>query len=274
MADQTINFKCLLSLLDDPDEAAVVRVFAKLLAHGDELLERDELKDCIENSSGLMQKRITLLVNALEQRQRRQDFLLRADDPEVDFFDLLVDLHLLWFDTDTEESVRETMESVLECVRQNTFNDLETISHWMIGSGMKAEQDTTIIPELYCAGSVFNSYRGAASLLTAATFNFLPRNSGICSGQVLNDFALRDASGNTLIPVRNWQIFSAAELPVFTPWSDREIIKLAAANLLSSAVNSDSLRYILTIGQALSGWSARDTMLALPYPYNGSANTL
>ena len=269
MADKSINFKCLLSLLDDPDEAAVARVFAKLLAHGDELIERDELRECIENSSGLMQKRITLLVNALEQRQRRQDFLLRADDPEVDFFDLMVDLHLLWFDTDTEESVRESMEIMLDCARKNTFNDLEILSHWMIGSGMKAEPDTTIIPELYCAGSIFSSYRGAASLLAATAFNFLPANSGISLGKVLNDFALRDTSGNTLIPVRNWQIFSAAELPLFTPWSDREIIKLAAANLLSAAVNSDSLRYILTIGLAVSGRSVKDTMSAFPYPYDG-----
>jgi hypothetical protein len=139
----------------------------------------------------------------------------------------------------------------------------------MIGSGLTAEPDSTIVPELYCAGSIFSSYRGAASLLAATACHLLPEDSGMKIGKVLDDFAVRDPSGNTLIPARSWQIFSAAELPLFTPWSDREIIRLAAGNLLSAAVNSDSLRYILTIAQALSGWNIQDTLHSLPYPYNG-----
>ena len=155
----------LAKMLDDPDDRIGVGVIARLLQEGEDLEELSAMLQ--ESSDPVIRRRAHWLQHALNMRDRRRRVgeMLEQELDEDDVIQILVDLHLLWFDTDTEESVRETMECVLECVRKNTFNDLETLSHWMIGSGMKAEPDTTIIPELYCAGSIFSSYRGAASLL-------------------------------------------------------------------------------------------------------------
>ena len=272
MAEKKFNLRCLLSLLDDPDERAVLPVMTELLAHEDEL-DPDIIAEYLDQDNPLMEKRIEQLISIISRRQDRMDFLSKADDPETDFFELLIDLHLLWFDTDSREEVQLSVENFLDCAQKNTFSTLEDIAFWMIGSGLSAEQDTTLTPELYCIGSIFSSGHGAASLLAAIAFLQFPENSGMTLGKVLNDFAVRDPGGNILIPARTWQIFPGDELPAFKVLDTGTIVKLASANLFSSAVNSDSLRYIFTLAQAVTGLDNESLMQALPYPYNGNAKS-
>lgn len=268
MAEKKFNLRCLLSLLDDPDEKAVQPVMAELLAHEDEL-DPDIIAEYLEQNDPLMEKRIDQLISTVNRRQDRRDFLLKTEDPEVDFFELLIDLHMLWFDTDSREDVQQTVDNFLNSARKNTFSSLEDIADWMTASGLSAEQDTTLTPELYCIGNIFNSGRGAASLLTAITCLLFPEKSGMQIGKVLNDFAIRDTGGSILIPARTWQIFPADQLPVFTPRDAKTIVHLASANLFSAAVNSDSLRYVFTLAQSVTGLDDDSILSALPYPYNG-----
>ena len=268
MAEKKFNLRCLLSLLDDPDERAVMPVMAELLAHEEEL-DPDIIAEYLEQGDPLAEKRIEQLISTINRRQDRRDFLLRTDDPEVDFFELLIDLHMLWFDTDSREDVEKTVDNFLDSARKNTFTSLEDIADWMTASGLKAEQDTTLSPDLYCIGNILNSGRGAASLLTAIACLLFSESSGMQAGKVLDDFALCGSDGSVLIPARAWQIFPAEQLPVFSPWNIRKIVHLASANLFSSAVNSDSLRYVFTLAQAVTGLDDANLMQALPYPYNG-----
>ena len=243
-------------------------VMAELLAHEEEL-DPDIIAEYLEQGDPLAEKRIEQLISTINRRQDRRDFLLRTDDPEVDFFELLIDLHMLWFDTDPREEVEKTVDNFLDSARKNSFFSLEDIAGWMTASGLSAEQDTTLTPELYCIGNVLNSGRGAASLLTAIACLQFPESSGIQIGKVLNDFAICDSGDSILIPARTWQIFPAEELPVFTPWNVRKIVQLASANLFSAAVNSDSLRYVFTLAQSVTGLDDASLLQTLPYPYNG-----
>lgn len=268
MAEKKFNLRCLLSLLDDPDERAIQPVMAELLAHEDEL-DPDIIAEYLEQNNPLMEKRIDQLISTVNRRQDRRDFLLKTEDPEVDFFELLIDLHMLWFDTDSREDIQQTVDNFLDSARQNSFSTLEDFAGWATVSGLSAERDTTLSPELYCIGNILNSGRGAASLMAAVTCMQFPEKCGMQAGKVLNDFAVRSSSGNVLIPAKSWQIFSSEELPSFTPWDVRTIIQLASANLFSSAVNSDSLRYVYTLAQAVTGLGDNDLLKALPYPYGG-----
>ena len=268
MAEKKFNLRCLLSLLDDPDERAIQPVMAELLAHEDEL-DPDIIAEYQEQDNPLLEKRIDQLISTVNRRQDRRDFLLRTEDPEEDFFELLIDLHMLWFDSDSREDVQQTVDKFLDSARKNTFSSLEDIADWMTASGLSAEQDTTLTPELYCIGNILSSGQGAASLLTAIACLLFPEDAGLQTGKVLNDFAIRDLNGSILIPARTWQIFPADELPVFTPWNTRKIVHLASANLFSAAVNSDSLRYVFTLAQAVTGLDDDCLLSALPYPYNG-----
>ena len=85
MAEKKFNLRCLLSLLDDPDERAVMPVMAELLAHEEEL-DPDIIAEYLEQGDPLAEKRIEQLISTINRRQDRRDFLLRTDDPEVDFF--------------------------------------------------------------------------------------------------------------------------------------------------------------------------------------------
>ena len=265
--DKEIRLERLISLLDDPDEDAALMILSELLAREDEI-DPELLAEYQESSNKYMRRRIHQLQSALIQRKRRHDFLRRLNDGEVDFFELLLDVHLQWFDNDSPPAVRERLNAFLTCARKNKLSSLEEIAFFMLGSGISAEKDSTLTPELYCIGSILQECQGAASLLAAIMFHLTETTAQITVGKVLDEFCLKDTADRILLPGRNWQIFPAASLPEFTPWDSRMILKLASANLFSSAVNSDSLRYILTISQTLSGLRDDSVLQMLPYPYN------
>ena len=261
------HLRRLISLLDDPDEESALMVLSELLSREEEI-DLELLAEYQESSSKCMRRRIHQLQSALIQRRRRHDFLRRLKDPEVDFFELLLDVHLQWFDNDSRPAVKERLDAFLTCARRNKLSTLEEIAIFMLGSGITAEKDGTLNPELYCIGSVIQECQGAVSLLAATVCHLNENTAKMSVGKVLDEFCLKDPDGRILLPGRSWQIFPAGSLPDFTPWESRKILKLASANLFSSAVNSDSLRYILTISQTLSGLRDDSVLQMLPYPYN------
>ena len=76
-------------------------------------------------------------------------------------------------------------------------------------------------------------------------------------------------SGKTLlVPGNNWLCTPVRDQGALQKWRGDQLLYLAALNLFSAAVNSDSFRYILTISQAITGDANGNTLSLLPYPYN------
>ena len=116
-------------------------------------------------------------------------------------------------------------------------------------------------------GTVLEKRVGAASLLLVMLREVASLRP-LTLGRLLGEFVLQDESGRLLLPLRNWQIASVNNGQALEYWDNRKFFTFAAYNLFSSAVNSDSFRYILTLAQALNGTDGDGVLSALPYPYN------
>ena len=82
------------------------------------------------------------------------------------------------------------------------------------------------------------------------------------------DFILVDEFGNILVPVNDWEYipFDGKQY-AFEFWNTQMLLRYATALLFTCAVNSDSFRYVYTIGSCLSGDASSDRLDFLPYPY-------
>lgn len=259
------GLETIASLLDDPDENIAVASMAELLKHSDSL--GDLPGKLQESDNPLMRKRIHQLQTVLTLRRRRRDFVRKLESGNFDLSDGLIEIHLQWFDNDPLPALQEKLDAFFASAADCHLDSLEGIAAYMHKCGFNAESETTLQPELYCIGTVLAEKTGAASLLCAVARAAadIPENFFIV--RILSEFALSDGK-SLLLPQRNWQIVPAPPQENLEFVDTATLLKFASAMLFSAAVNSDSFRYILTIGQTVSGCEDDSILKNMPYPYN------
>lgn len=254
----------LLSLLDDEDESVALEAMAQLLDRGDEV--EPELAQLQDSTEPLLRRRVHQLAAALTLRRRRREFSHLLEAPEPDVNKLLVELHLQWFDNDPQPAMTARLESFLAEARSSGVRDLGGVSMYMRKLGFVAEHDTTMRPEDYCIGLILSDRIGSTAMLCQLGREML---RGAAEAQVVrlaDEFALWDGRA-LLLPERDWRLLRAPGADELERWDDRKVLKFASTMLFAAAVHTDSFRYVLTIGQALSGLPGDEVLDYLPYPY-------
>ena len=258
-------------LLDDEDDDVAVNVIAALLERQDEL--GDLPARLQESSNELVRRRAHQLQAAMTFRARRRDFfsILKAEKP--DFCAGLVLLHLLWFDRDSGVNVAGELANFISVSRNSRpLNTLRDARAFMCRNGFAAELESTIHPENYCIGLILAQRSGAGSILMELLRQLMVEPEKFQVVRFCGEFALFDGDHTILLGQGDWrvcQLSSTADLEYFSP---RQLLACAGNMLFSSAVNSDSFRYVHTIAQALTGESGDNVLAGLPYPYGPEKN--
>ena len=139
------DVSALLSLLDDEDEQVALEAMAQLLERGDEA--GAELAKFQDSSEPLLRRRVHQLEAALTLRRRRREFSRRLALPEPEVAELLVELHLQWFDNDSQPEMLSRLEAFLAAGRSGGMRNLADVAAYMRKCGLTAERDTTLRPE-------------------------------------------------------------------------------------------------------------------------------
>lgn len=268
--DDASKIKLLASLLDDPDDQIAVKAISELLKYEDSLGDLPAVWQ--ESADPLLRKRAHQLQSALVMRRRRKDFYQKLNSGKFDFFDALLDIHLMWFDNDPKAEIMREVDKFRAEAEGKKLSSLAQLALFMKQKKFAAEPESTLHPETYCIGTIIADRCGAASVLIALGKYLLQEPEKFSMIRIFGDFALADENGDFLIPAHNWQICHSeapGQAEIFSP---AELLKFVAINLFSSAVNSDSFRYILTIAQSVSGISGDQILQEFPYPYNPNGN--
>ncbi len=255
----------LISLLDDEDEAIAVSAMAELLYRDRELGSLPgELQ---ESDNPLVRRRIHQLEAALTLRRRRRDFLTKLSASRLDFIDLLIDIHLQWFDNDSRLDLQRQYAGFQADFGKSVIGSLNDLAYVMQKFGFSAETETTLKPENYCIGSILSDKIGSGAVLCGICLAALgsPRNLRIV--RAWGNFAISDGE-QLMIPVDHWQVRGLPPLREVEFFEERALLKYASVTLFSCAVNSDSFRYVLTILQALTGRDDDSPLGCMPYPYH------
>ena len=260
---EKIDIRRLASLLDDPDENVAVSAIAELLNREDEL--GDLPAELQESSNPLMRRRVHQLETALTMIRRRRFLNTFFQDPRTDFTEGLIQIHLQWYDRDSESSLRRKLRSFRKELSAFPLGNLREAGEAFAALGITPTPATTLKPELFCIGPMLDDRCGVASLWC-----------GLICALLKNDALPADCDGrfvvvqgkSMLVPENNWLCSPAPESGRLQMWTGPQLLYQAALNLFSAAVNSDSFRYVLTIAEAITGDVNGETLSMLPYPYN------
>lgn len=257
----------LATLLDDENEDVAVNVIAAMLERQDEL--GDLPARLQEHPDPLVRRRAHQLQSAITFRNWRREFFALLNQDEPDFISGVVALHMLWFDRDSRTNVANALKSFIDSAVRSSrpLDTLESARAFMCRNGFAAELESTIHPENYCIGTILSQRSGAGSLLLGLLKTMMQEPERFQVARFCGEFVLYDGENTILAGIGDWRcckLSSAQDLEFF---SQRDILNLAGNMLLSSAVNSDSFRYVLTITRALCGDAGDGVLASFPYPY-------
>ena len=263
------EYRHLLSLLDDENEQAASLAMAELLARDPKTLE-PVLRKLQESSDPRLRRRIHQLQSTMTLRRRRKSLTRNLSAHTMDLLEGLIQIHLLWYDNDACESVKKQWDAFLDESEKYHPNTLEQLGYFMRKRGFACSHRDDTAPEYLCLGNVLDENIGADFILCAIAC-LLAAKWGLrvfITQSAETDFILVDQSGNVLVPMNDWDHIAAdGKQYAFEFWNTQMLLRYATALLFTCAVNSDSFRYIYTIGSCLAGDENSDSLDFLPYPY-------
>lgn len=254
----------LIKLLDDDNEEIAIAAMRELLDQEAEL--GDRLSELQEADSPLLRKRIHQLQAAIVMRRRRRNFSGLLNRPALNLVEGLIEVHLQWYDNDSRPGITELWNNFRAEAKKAHIDMPEGLSRFMRRRGMTAAEETTLQPENYCIGTILENNYGSAAVLCGIA-QALSDNLKLRIVRGMGEFGLLSGDGKLLLPRRDWEVIAFNGIAGLDFWDGKSLLQFASSMLFSNAVNSDSLRYIQTIAQALLGTEHGEMPSTLPYPY-------
>jgi hypothetical protein len=259
----------LIKLLDDENQQSASMIMAELLHYEPEEIS-EVLQKLQESDNMRLRKRVHQIQSILTTRKRRKNLSHNLQDKNVELINALMELHLQWYDNDSEENLRILWKELLASAQKNHPVTLEKLAYFMQKCGFSVSSRDDIEADYYCIGIVLDELVGSDFLVCSiakAIASYCGLDLKII--QVIGDFALMDPDKDkALFPKNGWRVVQNFKKNHYKEWDSSMLLRLTSAMLFLCAVNTDSFRYINTIGTCLAKSIGAKDLSCLPYPYN------
>ena len=265
------ELKTLFRLLDDDNEQSASLAMAGILEReGCGRLE-NILRCLQESNDSSMRKRVHQIQSIITIRRRRRVLAQNLETRSLNFVDGLVEMHMLWYDNDSIDSIRKEWADLMEESKSFRPSDLERLAYFMRKKGFACPDKGEVEADYYCLGTIIEEYIGADFMLCSiAKLVAAAWGLKLKITQLSGDFVLCDDAGHTLHPANDWKIVQDSRRSG-KEWDAQGILKLIASMIFLCAVGTDSFRYVHTVGLCLSKACGGEGIENLPYPYNGAS---
>jgi hypothetical protein len=262
------KLESLIKLLDDENQQSASMVMAELLHYEPEEIS-EFLQKLQESDNTRLRKRVHQIQSILTTRKRRKNLSHNLQDKNVELINALMELHLQWYDNDSEENLRQLWKDLLISAQKNHTTTLEKLAYFMQKCGFSVSSRDDIEADYYCIGIVLDELVGS-DFLVCAIAKAIASHCGLDLKiiQVIGDFALIDSKNMALFPKNGWRVIHNFKKNHYKEWDSSMLLRLTSAMLFLCAVNTDSFRYINTIGTCISKSIGAKNLGFLPYPYN------
>lgn len=283
------DHEILLSLLNDADSHSASLAMAALLAEGDERLLDEDLRKLQETPDRDLRKRVHQLQSTIALRRRRENFgkYLREEQqegplPYSGLLEGLIQLHLLWFDNDSADTIRKQYKLLSQSYARekekfpSSSPPLEKVAAFLRKKKFRCVHKNELEGENFCLGSLLDEHSGADFLLASlAVILSCDRLKTPIEEELIyvtqsaeSDFILVDGKGNIAIPANDWEYVPYHQTYRFELWSRKALLRYGAMLLFTCAASTDSFRYIHTLGVPLTDAApSSGHSELLPYPY-------
>jgi hypothetical protein len=261
------KMKTLVKLLEDDD----IETSAHAMS---EILSRDRIAWRVigrlqESSNNNIRKKAHQMQFAARSRDRRKKLATRMTEKNLDLIKGLMELHLQWFDEDSEEHIVQEWKRFKDISANWDANSIENLSEMMT----KLKMEATAFDELecadYCIGEIITTCNGADFLLCAIA-RILAREVDWNPSIVATDagFCVYDEKRKIgLFPAKNWASAKCDIKNNIKRWADSMLLHLAANSMFYGSIVSGQLRYSYMIGSCISeSMGVKNPCEILPYP--------
>lgn len=261
------KIKSLIKLLDDDNPRTANLIMAELLSMEREI---DPIVANLQESREVKLRQKSHQMQAiLKIRRRRHRLADKLKSSEPNLFQGLIELHLQWFDEDSDSEIYEFWTRLFKSAAK--FNPVisERLGKFMKGMLFTLSNSEELDAAQYCLGAVIESRTGADFILCAIAAEI--GHSFGWEGNIVytsTGFALLDNAGKMLLPSESWSVKPMNIKDKYTKWSNKMLLKLAISNLFLCAAGTESIRYMHTLGSCLSNsFGKKELNKILPYPY-------
>ena len=257
----------LVSLLDDENQQSASFAMAELLNYESEL--EPVLKKYQESDNLRLRRRIHQIESIITRRNKRKKIAKELREGTTLFFNALVELHTQWYDSDTESSIFAYWNAIVENAGKSQIDSLERLAYFMQKYGFRTAPKGEITAEAFSIGMVLEELTGSAILICAIGNELANTLNFRTEIMLLNEeFCIIDSEKNILLPSHSWQLYKEDQYsPKPQKLSNAQLLEYVTLMLFSTAVASDSYRYVSTIGHILAKAYGSDNLSHLPYPF-------
>lgn len=261
------KFENLIKLLDDDSQHTASLVMAELLCHEQEL--DSVIMELQEAEDPKMRRRVHQLQSVLRTRRNRRSIARKLRNSNVDLFQGLTDLHFLWYDNDSRDTVNQYWDAIVENSKKYNPVTIDKLGYFMRKYGFRTSSKDDIEADYYSLGIVLEELIGADFMLCAIARR-LAAHWGLKLKIIylIGDFALIDEKGQVLFPKNFWKILPQIKKSTYNVWNSKQILRLATSMLFTCAVSTDSFRYIYSIGNTLAKSCGAEDLRTLAFPYD------
>lgn len=260
------KFKNLIKLLEDDDVEISTKAMAEVLDN--EELAFNVLRRLQESSKSQLRKASHQMQVALKLRERKKKVSKKISSKNADFLNMLIDIHLLWFDQDSEECVQKQWNDFKNLSKNWDMSDLRNISEFMIRLSFECAEFEDCQCSDYCIGEIILMGSGADFMLCAIG-KLLARDEGAEFSIIATDagFCLYDEKNKIgLFPAKNWALADCGIKTNVKRWSDEMIAELAASCIFFCSTTQNDFRYSYIFGDLLAGTLDSEFEEIMPYP--------
>jgi len=133
------QYKYLLELLDDDNDQSASLAMAELLKNDDAGLDHC-LRSLRESDNPRLRQRIHQLESAMKARRMRTKLVSKINQPAAPLLETCIQLHLTWFDKDTQENMMRQWNDLLVDFRKKAGKHpaLRDVGEFLSGLGLQA----------------------------------------------------------------------------------------------------------------------------------------
>ena len=258
----------LISLLEDENSEVAASAMLELLSYKKEL--RIIISEFQESSNPFLRKRIHQLQSIVTTRKNRENLSRKFSNIHSGLWQGLCELHILWYDNDTLTTLKTLQKDLFLQASIYKPNTTYKISNFMKTMQFETSIKGHIEPDYYCVGSVIETKIGADFLLCSIAFTIASLYGWDgCIAHSKKGYILIDNENRKILP-NKWNIVKIQNSDEYKKCSTGMILKNTAFHLLLYAINSNSIRYIHSIGLCMANMlGTKNINDLLPYPYNG-----
>ncbi|HPO90033.1 MAG TPA: hypothetical protein P5105_05025 [Victivallales bacterium] len=260
------KIKTLVKLIEDEDIETASKAMAEVLRN--QRTAWRVISILQESSNPHLRKTAHQMQYALTCRERQKKLAKKLLCENLNLLETLIEIHLLWFDEDSEHALKEQWSRFRNLSKNWDANSIQHLAEMMKALSLQSSPFEELECADYCIGEIISSGKGADFMLCSIA-KIIASDESLSLSVIATDagFCLYDEQKHIgLFPDKNWTLAQCKINNNVKRWNNVMLANLTISSLMFCSIASGDLRYTYIIGSTLLKSLDSEFEKIMPYP--------